>query len=271
MVMLSSWLGQSMKDIKLPKIQKATGSELAMRALLSHIREGIFRPGEQLPSERDLVTQMGLSRTGVREALRGLASCGVIEILSGRGAFVRRISPEMLVDSDSLLFILEREAILHAVEVRRILEVETIALAAERATGEDLAEMERVLRQVAAAVESDDNPLGQSSQFHLAVAKAAHNPVLYSMVKPFVRLITRSAPLIGKCVPESIQQEYPQHFALYEAVKQRNPEEARARMRTHLEVAKAYMLRSFPNLIGTPGVQEPATNPSQTEEKIHTP
>lgn len=256
-----------MKKIKLPKIQKATGSELAMRALLSHIREGIFRPGEQLPSERDLVTQMGLSRTGVREALRGLASCGVIEILSGRGAFVRRISPEMLVDSDSLLFILERETLLHTIEVRRILEVEAIALAAERATGEDLAEMERILYQVAAAVESDDNPLGQSSHFHVAVAKAAHNPVLYNMVKPFVRLIARSAPLIAKCVPESIQQEYPQHFALYEAVRQRNPEEARARMRTHLDVAKMQIVQCFPNLMNAPGDQEPAANPSQAENK----
>lgn len=252
-----------MTDVKLPKIEKVTGSELAMRALLSHIRQGIFRPGEQLPSERDLVNQLGLSRTGVREALRGLASCGVIEILSGRGAFVRRISPEMLVDSDSLLFILEKETLLHAIEVRRILEVETIALAAERATDDDFAEMERILRLVEAAVDSDENPLGQSSQFHVAVARAAHNPVLYNMVKPFVRLITRSAPLIAKHVPESIQQEYPQHFALYEAVKERNPEEARARMRQHLEVAKVHILQCFPNLINTSEAPESAGSLAQ--------
>lgn len=245
-----------MKDAKLPKIEKATGSELAMRAILSHIREGIFSPGQQLPSERDLVEQMGLSRTAVREALRGLASCGVIEILSGRGAFVRRISPELLVDSDSLLYILEKETFLHAIEVRRILEVETVALAAVRATEEDLSEMERVLRSVEDAVASGENPLGQSSQFHLVVAKAAHNPVLYSMVKPFVRLITRSAPLIGKHVPQSIQQEYPQHRALYDAIRQRNPEEARAHMRRHLEVAETHILECFPNLATTSAAGE---------------
>lgn len=241
-----------MSDIKLPKIEKLTGSELAMRALLAHIREGVFRPGEQLPSERDLVAQMGLSRTGVREALRGLASCGVIEILSGRGAFVRRISPELLMDSESLLFILEKETLLHTIEVRQILEVETIALAAERATEEDLAEMDAVLQLVQVSVASNDNPLGQSSQFHLAVAKAAHNPVLFSMVKPFIQLISRSAPLIAKHVPESIEQEYPQHLALYETVRQRNPEEARACMRKHLEVAKDHTLQCFPNLMNVP-------------------
>lgn len=235
-------------DVRLPRIEKATGSELAMKALLSHIREGILRPGDRIPSERELVLQMGLSRTGVREALRGLASCGVIEILPGRGAFVRRVSPELLVDSESLLFILERETLLHAVEVRRILEVETIALAAERATSDDLAEMEHILRQVEAVVNSQENPLSQSPHFHLAVAKAAHNPVLYSMVKSFVRLIARAAPLIAKRVPESIPEEYPQHFALYEAVRQRDPEEARARMRVHLDVAKRQILRCFPDL-----------------------
>jgi GntR family transcriptional regulator, transcriptional repressor for pyruvate dehydrogenase complex len=252
-------------DVKLPKIERATGSELAMRSLLSHIREGILRAGDRLPSERELVTQMGLSRTGVREALRGLASSGIIEILPGRGAFVRRVSPELLVDPEALLFILERETLLHAIEVRRILEVEAIALAAERAIGEDLAEMERALQQMEIAVDSNENPLGQSAHFHLAVAKATHNPVLYNMVKSFVRLIAHAAPLIAERVPEARASEHPQHVELYEPVLQRNPEEARRRMHIHLEVAKANILQCFPDLAKPAVVQASKESASERQ------
>lgn len=244
-----------MTNVKLPKIERATGCELAMRVLLSHIRDGIFRPGDRMPAERDLVAQMGLSRTGVREALRGLASCGLIEILPGRGAFVRKISPELLVDSESLLFILEEETLLQAIEVRQILEVEGIALAAERATSEDLGEMERTLQHIMVAVASQKDPLDHSAHFHLALAKATHNQVLYKMVKSFVRLIARAAPLVAKQVPEAIEMEYPQHFALYEVVLGRNPDEARQRMREHLETARSYILRSFPSLERAPEMQ----------------
>lgn len=237
-----------MPPVELPRIKRSTVSELAMEALLACISQGTLRPGDRVPPQRQLVNQLGLSRPAVREALRGLASLGVIEIIPGRGAFVRRVKPEVLINPESLFFLLERESLLHAVEVRKILEVEAIGLAAERADSDDLADIERNLNRIEQAVKSNvESALQRSPGFHMAIAKATHNPVLVSMVKPFLRLMASGAEVINECLPEARKQEYQLHYDLYEAILKRNPDEARERMRHHLDVARELILRSFPD------------------------
>jgi GntR family transcriptional regulator, transcriptional repressor for pyruvate dehydrogenase complex len=229
----------------IPQIRRATVTELAIESLLGLIRQGLIRPGDRLPAQRELVSQMGLSRPAVREALRGLASLGMIEIIAGRGAFVKRIAPEALINPEALSFLLERETVLHAIEVRQILEVEAIGLAAERATAEDLAEMEKVLQQIRDGLGDGEKPLRHAPYFHLAIAKATHNPVLMNMVKSFVRLMTRAAEVIAERVPAAKAREYRLHAELYEAIAARDPHEARRRMREHLEESKSLVLQGF--------------------------
>jgi len=232
--------------VQFPKIKRSTVSELAMETILASISRAELRPGDRVPPQRQLVTQLGLSRPAIREALRGLASLGVIEILPGRGTFVKNVNPQVLINPESVFNLLERDSLLHALEVRRILEVEAIGLAAERATAEDLAEIERSLNRIQHAVISDvDDALQRSPGFHMAIAKATHNPVLVSMVKPFLRLMARGAEVIDECLPQAREQEYGLHYELYEAIIRGNPEEARERMRCHLDVARDLILKSF--------------------------
>ncbi len=235
-----------MAPLELTRIKRSTVSELAMEAILASIRQGTLRPGDRVPPQRQLVDQLGLSRPAVREALRGLASLGVIEILPGRGAFVRHVSPETWVNAESLFLLVERESLMHALEVRQILEVEAIGLAAVRANTDDLADLERNLNRIEHALSSEaEDALGRSPGFHMAIAKAAHNPVLVTMVKPFLRLMARGAEVIGQCIPEAREQEYPLHYELYESIIQRNADQAKERMRHHLHVAHELILRSF--------------------------
>lgn len=235
-----------MSPLQLQRLKRSNLTELAMESLLKQIRAGVLRPGDPLPAERQLVAQLGLSRTAVREALRGMASIGVIEILPGKGAFVRSISPEALIDPESLFFILERETLLHALEAREILEVEVVALAAQRATPEDLAGLDRALDHMRRGLELGPRPLSHSPNFHLLLAEAAHNPVLTNMVKPFLRLMARGAEVIEDSVPEAKQREYELHAELYEAIVAHDPEAARQRMRKHLGEARGFILRAFP-------------------------
>src|SRR5215472_8567280 len=107
---------ESTVDLEIEKIVRSNVSDEAMDALLNLIRRGVLRPGNRLPSQRQLVSRMGLSQTAIREALRGLASIGVIEVHAGRGAFVRSVSPEMLIRPESLFFILQRETLLQVLE-----------------------------------------------------------------------------------------------------------------------------------------------------------
>jgi GntR family transcriptional regulator, transcriptional repressor for pyruvate dehydrogenase complex len=235
-----------MNSFNIGRIKRVNVTELAIQCILDLIRRRVLRPGDRLPSQRELVVQMGLSHTAVREALRGLASMGVLEIQPGRGVFVRSISSEMLINPESLFFNLQREALLDAIEVRRVLEVEAIGLAAERATAEDLRQMERILKQIEERVHSDEDPSPQEPvQFHLAIAKATHNVVLTNMVKSFAGLLMRGAEVIVRRVPEIKVRDYRMHLKLYKCVLRREPEEARRCMREHLEESKELILQGF--------------------------
>lgn len=219
-----------------------------MESLLGLLHQGKLKPGDRLPSQRELSSMMGLSATVVREALRGLASMKVIHVVHGRGAYVSQVSPKDLIRPEALFAVLQRETLLHAIEVRGILEVEGIALAAERSTAADLLEMERSLSRVEQALVAGDDPLMHSPSFHMALAAATHNPVLAEIIKPFVGLMARGARVISGNVPQAVSRELESHRELYEAVRSRDPQEARRCMRAHLEEAKGLIIKGFSQL-----------------------
>jgi GntR family transcriptional repressor for pyruvate dehydrogenase complex len=232
-------------EIEFGQLRRSNISDMAMNSLLDLIRRRVFKPGDRLPSQRDLVTRMRVSQTAVREALRGLSSIGVIDVQPGRGAFVRSVSPETVVRPESMFFLLQRESLLQAIEVRKILEVEAIALAAERATDEDLAHMERALSAIDEGLRTNQDPFRHSPYFHLSIAKATHNAVLTNMVESFVRLLVQGAQIIGERAPEARAEEYVMHKVLFDAVAKRDPEFARERMREHLDEARWLILLGF--------------------------
>jgi GntR family transcriptional repressor for pyruvate dehydrogenase complex len=188
---------------------------------------------------------MGLSATVIREAVRGLASMKVVDVVHGRGAYVRQVSPKDLIRPEALFSVLDRETLLHAIEVRGILEVEAIALAAERHTADDLLEIERALSKIERALASGRDPLMHSPGFHGTLAVATHNPVLTEIIKPFIEMMARGARVISANVPEAVEREWASHSELYEAIRSRDADLARSRMRAHLEEAKRLIMRGF--------------------------
>lgn len=229
----------------LPELRRSTLSEQAFENILKLIEQGVLRPGDQLPPQRQLCIQMSLSQTAIREALRGLASIGVIEIQPGKGSYVRKISPELLIRPQAMFGMLERETLLQALEVRRILEVEAIGIAAQRATSQDLEQLQAALREIQTGISSNEKSLQHSPKFHLMLAKTAHNEVLTSVIKPFIGLMARGAQVIVGKVPQAREREYELHAELYEAILRRDPEEARRRMRRHLDQAEELILAGY--------------------------
>jgi GntR family transcriptional repressor for pyruvate dehydrogenase complex len=249
-----------------PEIKRAGVTDQAIESILDLVRRGVLRPGDRLPPQRKLVSQMGLSQTAVREALRALATIGVIETRPGYGTFVRSISPEMLVRPESLFFVLERETLLHALDVRKILEVEAIALAAERATADDLKALETTLQQIEQALNSGEKSVFRySPQFHLAIARATHNPVLLTLMKPFIRLLIHHAAIVGERHPQAKEIEYRSHAYLLEPILKRDPQEARRRMRLHLEESAKMVVQAFSEVTSSDFER---SRGSATEEEI---
>src|SRR5216117_3565728 len=137
------------QPIELGPIKSTRIYEEIVRQVKQLIAEGRLKSGDQLPPERDLAEKFVVSRTSVREALRALESLGFVEIRPGEGTFVREMSVEALIEPLALLMFSKREAIGELFEARRLLEPAIAALAARRATPEEVKEMERILDQQA--------------------------------------------------------------------------------------------------------------------------
>ena len=164
--------------------------EQIVQQLEESILKGQLKPGDQLPPERDLAQQFGVSRTAVREAVKALREKGLVEAYTGRGTFVTNGTSQVIRQSlDFMTKISPQEGTIHLAELRRILEPEIAALAAPRieeqlltTMREAVAAMDRSLHDREAYTEAD-------LDFHLALAEAAENPMILALIDSIVGLL----------------------------------------------------------------------------------
>jgi len=212
--------------------------ESLVRTLERQILAGTIGVGQSLPSERRLAEHFNMSRTVVREALSVLAERGLIEIATGKGAYVRAADPTatagVLVNSMRGRHVTAR----HVIRGRKLLESETSWLAAENRTDEDLARMERSLE----SLEGGDSVLDRvrsDLEFHLAVARSCHDPVLEAM---FGSISELSAELMLRSLSDTdvAARGLPQHRQILDAIRAKDPAAARDAMVAHLNVASEH-------------------------------
>jgi GntR family transcriptional repressor for pyruvate dehydrogenase complex len=204
--------------------------------LLAQIGSRRLKPGDVLPRERELTQTFGVGRSSIREALRMLESQGVIAAVNG-GAFVVAEAANPLNSSLRLLFTLDEQTGMHDLfELRRILECEAAALAAERRTDEHLAEMDAATAQMEQSLARSgrgDDFIEADLRFHLAVAGATGNRlVLHSMHA--VREVVRRALLTVYVIPGSPDSAVGEHRTIRAAIAAGEPDRARREMREHL-------------------------------------
>ena len=210
--------------------------EQVAEQLLAQIGSRRLRPGDPLPRERELTESFGVGRSSIREALRMLESQGVIAAVNG-GAFVVAEAANPLESSLRLLFALDdRTGVDDLFELRRILDCEAAALAAERRTDAHLAEMTAAGADMEVSLGRDGRSgdfIDADLRFHLAVAEATGNRlILHSMQA--VRDVVRRALLTVFLIPGSPEQAVVEHRAVQAAIAAGDPERARASMLAHL-------------------------------------
>jgi len=236
-----------------------------VRQIRGLIADGQLKSGDRLPPERDLAERFRVSRTSVREALRALESTGLIEIRAGEGAFVRGISVESLVEPLALVILTQREAIADLYEARRLLEPPIAALAARRASPDEVQELERILDEQAKEVEAGRTGLAQDAAFHTAIAHSAHNRAISRIVTTLVDLLTqtREDSLHTPGRPERSHQD---HRRILAAIQARGEGAARDAMLDHLVgVERLVMGREAPDEAGDGGAaraEAPASAPT---------
>jgi len=211
--------------------------EEIVRQVKAMIAEGRLKGGDRLPPERDLAEKFVVSRTSVREALRALESLGLVEIRPGEGTFVRQVSIEALVEPLALLMVSQREGIGELFEARRLLEPSLAALAAARATPEEIQEMERILEEQSKEIVSGRTGLAQDAQFHAAIGAAAHNRAITRIAHAIMDLLTQSREE-SLNIPGRPTRSHEDHRRILAAITRRDADGARKAMLDHIEAVE---------------------------------
>jgi GntR family transcriptional repressor for pyruvate dehydrogenase complex len=146
--------------------------------ILQLVQEGYLSPGDRLPSERELASRLGVSRSSVREAMTALELLGTIQIKAGAGIFVGSQANGRLAEQVAAL---AKEGPLEILEARLIIEPGVARLAALRRSQTDLQDMRLQISKMASELNSGRNAWEPDWGFHEAIARAAQNPVLASM------------------------------------------------------------------------------------------
>jgi GntR family transcriptional regulator, transcriptional repressor for pyruvate dehydrogenase complex len=219
--------------MELEPIKSTRIYEEIVRQVKQLIAEGKLKSGDRLPPERDLALKFMVSRTSVREALRALQSRGLVEIRAGEGAFVRDISVETLIEPLALVILPHREAVGELFEARRLLEPAIAALAARRATHEELGEMERILEEQSKEVTQGRTGVAQDAALHAAIANSAHNRAITRIVNALVDLLTQSREE-SLLTPGRPTRSHEDHRRILAAIQRRDEVAAHRAMLDHL-------------------------------------
>ena len=196
-------------------------------AICRMLRTGRYQLGTRLPGEHELATELRVGRSAVREAVRELITLNVLEIRPGAGTFVRSLRSDLLFRTDSLGHALDEQVRAELLELRRIVEPEASALAAQRASAEDLVQLERDVVLLRNGVLRGADHVPADLDFHLSLLRATHNASLARISSAIISFYKhdRTPPT---------ERDAAEHRVIYEAVRDADPERARQLMRMHL-------------------------------------
>ncbi len=201
------------------------------------IESGGLRPGDRLPSERDLALELSVSRPSVRSGLEALEAMGVVVSRRGAGTFIADGPPTLGSEPLSLLASLHGFTQNEMFEARLVLEVGVAGLAAEHTSAEQLATMAEEVTEMFAALDDPAAFLLHDVRFHRAVAAGCGNRVLAAlmeMVSAQFYELRKETISHARDLRESAEM----HRRVYRAVRSRDPEAARAAMHEHLKTAQ---------------------------------
>ncbi len=203
------------------------------------ISRGELKPGDHLPSERELCKDFGASRSSLREALRCLSIVGVLNARVGDGTSVAEDGEKFLRKIIEWRLITEKHDIENLLEVRMSLEGVSAANMARRATAEQIEKLRKLISKMQGVLNDEKSFAALDLEFHVAIANASGN-VLVSDLIELVRGQLIKALHKVLVVPHALPLTYKEHRAIFEAIERRDPNAAREAMQAHL---KAHLVR----------------------------
>lgn len=210
--------------------------ERVVGKVLELIVSGTWKPGYRLPPERELSEAFGVSRTVVREAVKALEARGVLESTTGSGVSVRRADVNIVSQSlQTYMQLANRDDFeIRLNEVRRVLEVEMVALAAARKTPEQLANLQQICRQMRIGGNTAKQMAELDFRLHVTLAEATQNELFKVLLAPLINQLHDHIILTWEDFPRPVEQVFDQHEAIVAAVENGDADAARQAMMNHL-------------------------------------
>lgn len=215
------------------EVTRPTLSDALTERMLELIRTGGHRPGDRLPSTRELSQRFAVTTPTLREALRRLEATGAIELRHGSGIYVGADIERVVLPNPNMRE-LHAAQLLELLGARIVIEPPLAALAARHADAEELAALRLLLDQAGRHLRGEDAILHDANMsFHRATARLAGNSVLHEVVDS---LLTVHGPEQREILQifDDRSRDYEEHLAILEAIETRDAAQAEARMRSHL-------------------------------------
>jgi len=203
-----------------------------------------LKPGDKLPSERELAEMLQVSRSSIRDAIRGLELMGLVEPRQGAGTIVREVSAGGLVNPFATALKQRQALVSELLDFRKMLEPPLAARAATHASPEEVAEMEEILQRQEDKLSRDETTIAEDAEFHYSVALASGNSVVLKVLDILMDLLreTRERSLQVEGRPKKSLMG---HRKILTAIKHQDAEAAKAAMRRHIEDVEEIVLDEF--------------------------
>ena len=253
---------------KIRPVERTSISDEIVEQILALIASGDLKPGQRLPSERELCKNFNAGRSSLREALRCLSIVGVLTARVGEGTSVAPNGGKFLGKIVEWRIITEKHDIEDMMQVRIALEGVTAARAAMRRSEEDLAKLQEMISKMDAAVNNEKAFAALDLEFHIMLATISENFLIYDLVAMIRGQLEKMLQKV-LLLPNAIPLTFKEHVTICNAIKRRDPNAASEAMRKHLESALKRYLDSLAQIkgAGTHAEARKVRKPSETRKR----
>ncbi len=231
-------------DVAFTAVRKTRLFEGVAQQIQRLIVDGRLKPGDLLPPERELAERFGVSRSSVRDAIRTLELVGLVVPRQGEGTVVADVSPEAVVTPIASILMRKRELIGELLDIRKMIEPPLAGRAALRASAEDIARLEDLLRRQREKMDRGEPAVEEDAEFHYQIALAAKNSVVRRVMDVLMKLLhdTRARSLQTHGRPE---RSLAGHKRILDAIKRRDAAGAERAVRRHVEEIETIVLKKL--------------------------
>ena len=230
--------------VEFEAVRKTKLYEQVAKQIERLILDGLLKPGDKLPPERELVEMFQVSRSSVRDAIRTLELMGLVEARQGEGTVVRDPSPGSTVNPLFAMLGRKRELVGELLDVRKMIEPPLAARAAAHASAEEIAYLEDILRRQKEKVRRGELAIEEDSEFHYTIATAAKNSVVLKVLDVLMDLLRESRERALQ-VDGRLQRSFAGHQRILRAIKRHDAAAAEAAMHQHVEEIEEIVLKKL--------------------------